>query len=434
VRSPHDREILRLAVPALGALIAEPLYRLSDTAVVGHLGTDQLAGMTLAMAVLATGYAVFIFLAYGTTSAVARLIGAGQHERAAHQAVQSLWLAAALGAGLAAVLWVVARPLVTVLGGEGAVADAAITYLRFSLPGLPVTFVILAGTGYLRGLQDTRTPLVVAVSTATLNLVLEIWWIFGLDYGIGASAVSTVVAEVVAATVYVTMIRRATRVYGTSWRPDRQVIGGLGRAGVSLFIRTLALRGSFTLAAAVAARIGTADLAAYQIAFELMFLLALALDAIAIAGQALTGRYLGAGDSAQARSAGTRMIELSVAAGVLAGIALAAVQPVLPELFTDDPAVIALAGFLIWWVAAIQPLNGYVFALDGILIGAGDLAFLARAMLVAFLVFAPAALAVLFLDLGIGWLMAAVVLLFLARAVVLGARFRTDAWLRLGAY
>jgi putative MATE family efflux protein len=329
---------------------------------------------------------------------------------------------------------VVARPLVTVLGGEGAVADAAITYLRFSLPGLPVTFVILAGTGYLRGLQDTRTPLVVAVSTATLNLVLEIWWIFGLDYGIGASAVSTVVAEVVAATVYVTMIRRATRVYGTSWRPDRQVIGGLGRAGVSLFIRTLALRGSFTLAAAVAARIGTADLAAYQIAFELMFLLALALDAIAIAGQALTGRYLGAGDSAQARSAGTRMIELSVAAGVLAGIALAAVQPVLPELFTDDPAVIALAGFLIWWVAAIQPLNGYVFALDGILIGAGDLAFLARAMLVAFLVFAPAALAVLFLDLGIGWLMAAVVLLFLARAVVLGARFRTDAWLRLGAY
>jgi Na+-driven multidrug efflux pump len=128
------------------------------------------------------------------------------------------------------------------------------------------------------------------------------------------------------------------------------------------------------------------------------------------------------------------MVELSVAAGVLAGIALAAVQPVLPELFTDDPAVIALAGFLIWWVAAIQPLNGYVFALDGILIGAGDLAFLARAMLVAFLVFAPAALAVLFLDLGIGWLMAAVVLLFLARAVVLGARFRTDAWLRLGAY
>ncbi len=373
LRSPHDREILRLALPAFGALIAEPLYRLTDTAVVGHLGTDQLAGMTLAVAVLATGYAVFIFLAYGTTSAVARQIGAGQHERAAHQAVQSLWLAAVLGTLLAGVLWLVARPLITLLGGEGEVADAAITYLRFSLPGLPITFVILAGTGYLRGLQDTRTPLVVAIGTALVNLVLEIWWIFGLDYGIGASAVSTVVAEAIAATVYVTMIRRATRAHGTTWRPDRRVIGTLGRAGVSLFIRTAALRGSFTLSVAVAARIGTDDLAAYQIAFELMFLLALALDAIAIAGQALTGRYLGAGDAPQARSAGQRMIELSVVAGVLAGLGLALLQPVLPELFTDDPAVIALAGFMIWWVAGLQPLNGYVFALDGILIGAGDL-------------------------------------------------------------
>lgn len=165
-RSPHDRDILRLAVPALGALVAEPLYRLTDTAVVGHLGTDELAGLTIATAVLATGYAVFIFLAYGTTSAVARLIGAGEHKRAAHQAVQSLWLAVALGAGLAAVLWVVAPPLVALLGGQGAVADHTLVYLRVSLLGLPVTFVILAGTGYLRGLQDTRTPLVVAVGTA----------------------------------------------------------------------------------------------------------------------------------------------------------------------------------------------------------------------------------------------------------------------------
>ncbi len=432
-RSPHDRDIFRLALPAFGALVAEPLYRLTDTAVVGHLGTDELAGMTLANAVLATGFAVFIFLAYGTTQAVARLIGAGEHERAAHQAVQSLWLAVGLGIGLAALLWGFAGPLVDVLGGEGAVADHALVYLRVSVLGLPLTFVILAGTGYLRGLQDTRTPLVVAVGTALVNLVLEVWWIFGLDFGVGASALSTVVAEGIAAAVYVTMIRRATREHATTWRPDRRAIAGLGRAGVALFFRTAALRGSFTLATAVAARIGTADLAAHQIAFELMYLLALALDAVAIAGQAMTGRFLGAGDAEAARSAGRRMIEWSVAAGVLAGLGLAALSQVLPEVFSDDPDVLALAGFLILCVAALPPLNGLVFALDGILIGAGDMAFLAKAMVAAFLVFAPAAVAVLVLDLGIGWVWASLGLLFLARGTVLTVRFAGDGWIRLGA-
>ena len=432
-RSPFDRDIYRLALPALGALIAEPLYRLTDTAVIGHLGTDELAGMAIANAVLATGFAVFIFLAYGTTSAVARLIGAGEDGRAAHQAVQSLWLAVGLGVGLSAILWVTADPLIRLLGGEGAVAENARVYLQISVLGLPVTFVILAGTGYLRGLQDTRTPLFVAIGTALVNLVLEVWWIFGLDFGIGASALSTVVAELLAATIYVTMIRRATRQHRTLWWPHARTIAGLGRAGVNLFLRTAALRGAFTLATAVAARIGTAELAAYQIAFELMYLMALALDAIAIAGQAMTGRVLGAGDGVAARAAGKRMIEWAVLAGIGAGLVLAVLSPVLGELFTDDPAVLALTGTLILYVGVLQPLNGYVFALDGILIGAGDLAFLARAMLVAFLVFAPAAIAVLVFDLGLGWLWIALTLLFLARAVVLGRRFHGAGWVRLGA-
>lgn len=233
--------------------------------------------------------------------------------------------------------------------------------------------------------------------------------------------------------MYVTLIRRATRRHRTPWLPDRRVIAGLGRAGLSLFLRTAALRGSFTLATAVAARIGTADLAAHQIAFELMYLLALALDAIAIAGQAMTGRFLGAGDAVTARSASARMIELSVLAGIGAAIGVVAVQPVLADVFTDDPEVIALASFLFWWVAALQPLNGVVFALDGIFIGAGDLAFLARAMAVAFAVFAPAALAVLALGLGLGWLWAAIALLMATRALTLLTRYRTDRWLRLGA-
>jgi putative MATE family efflux protein len=432
-RSPYDREIRRLALPAFGALIAEPLYRLADTAVVGHLGTTELAGLSVAYAVLGTGLAVFIFLAYGTTATVARLIGAGNEREAAHQAVQSLWLAAGLGAGLGVVLWPLAGPLADLLGADGAVKTNAMVYLRFSLLGLPFTFVILAGVGYLRGLQDTRTPLVVAIGTATFNLVAEIVLIFGLGFGIGASALSTVAAEGIAAAVYVTMIRRAVAHHDVGWRPHRASLASLGRAGGSLFVRTAALRGSLTLATAVAARIGVADLAAHQIAFELWSFLALVLDSVAIAGQAMIGRLLGAGDGDGARAASWRMIEWSVVAGAALGLLVVVFRPLLPEIFTDDAEVIALTAFLLWWVAALQPLNGLVFALDGILIGAGDLTFLAKAMVAAFLVFAPAALAVLALDLGIGWLWASIGLLMLARGSVLSVRFAGDRWVVLGA-
>src|ERR687897_1010182 len=183
-RSPYDREIARLAIPAFGALIAEPVYILSDTAVVGHLGTPQLAGMAVASTILLTLYAVFIFLAYGTTAAVSRLLGAGDRAEAAHQAVQSLWLAGMLGVAVLAAGLVAAEPLVALVGAEGAVRDNALVYLRISLFGVPALLAVLAGTGYLRGLQDTRTPLVVAFSTVVLNLALELVLVYGFDQGI----------------------------------------------------------------------------------------------------------------------------------------------------------------------------------------------------------------------------------------------------------
>jgi putative MATE family efflux protein len=406
---------------------------LADTAVVGHLGTPELGGLAVANTVLATLYAVFIFLAYGTTSAVARLIGAGDHGRAAHQAVQSMWLAALIGVALAAVGFLAAEPLVRVLGAEGAVATNALIYLRISLVGLPFTLLTLAGTGYLRGLQNTTGPLVVALTAAAFNLAFELFLIYGLGYGIGASALSTVVAEAGAASVYVWWVRRAVSAHDVRLGPDPAALRTLALVGRDLFIRTAALRGSLTIATAVAARIGTDDLAAHQIAFEIWSFLALALDAVAIAGQAIIGHRLGAGDADGARAAGRRMIEWGLVAGVLVGALMALLQPVLPELFTDDPAVLVLAGFLLWFVAVLQPVNGVVFVLDGILIGAGDLRFLAWAMVGALGAFLPAALAVLVFDLGIGWLWGAIGVLMLARLVALGVRFAGDRWVVLGA-
>ncbi|HEX6166145.1 MAG TPA: MATE family efflux transporter, partial [Acidimicrobiales bacterium] len=290
LRSPYDREIARLALPAFGALIAEPLYVLTDTAIVGHLGTPQLGGLAVASTILLTLYAVFIFLAYGTTAAVSRLLGAGDEREAAHQAVQSLWLAALIGLGVVATGLAAAEPLVGLMGAEGAVRENALIYLRISLLGVPAMLVVLAGTGYLRGLQDTRTPLVVAVTTAGVNLVVEVVLIYGLDQGIGASALATVVAQTLAAAVYLSRIGRAVAALGVGLRPHAPSLRRLGAVGRDLLVRTAALRAALVVATAVATRLGTVEVAAHQVAFEIWSFLALGLDAIAIAGQAMVGR------------------------------------------------------------------------------------------------------------------------------------------------
>lgn len=430
---PHDREILRLALPALGALVAEPLYILTDTAVVGRIGTDELAGLAVASTILLLGYSIFIFLAYGTTAAVARLLGAGEHAEAAHQAVQALWLAVLIGVALTALGLAFAGPMVALLGADGAVAANALVYLRISLLGVPALLVVLAGTGYLRGLQDTRTPLIIAVLSGLANLVLEVVLIFGFGFGIGASALSTVVAQYGAAAVYVVRVHRAVRDHAVPLRPHWATIGGLGRVGRDLFLRTLALRGSFTVSVAVATRFGPVSLAAYSIAIEIWNLLALALDAIAIAGQSFVGRFLGATDVAEARSAGRRMLQWGVNAGVGMGVVIAALHTVLPRLFTTDPEVVTAAAGSLLAVALMQPVNGVAFTLDGLLIGAGDVGYLAVAMFVSAAVFVPAALAVSFTDVGIGWLWAALGLFMATRAVTLGVRWRGDGWAVVGA-
>jgi putative MATE family efflux protein len=428
-----DREIARLAVPAFGALIAEPLYLLADTAVVGHLGTTQLAGLAVAASILLTAHAICTFLAYGTTAAVARLLGAGDEAEAAHQAVQGVWLGALLGVLLAAGGLLAGPTLVGWLADDPAVAQEAEVYLRTSLAGLPALLLVLAGTGYLRGLQDTRTPLVVALVSATANLVLELVLVYGFDQGIGASALATVVAQWGAAAVYLRAIGRSARGLSVPLGPDGRSLRHLLVVARSLVIRTTALRGSLVLATAVAARIGTADLAAHQVAFELWSALALALDAVAIAGQAITGRLLGAGDAGAARAAGRRMLELGLLTGAAAGLLVLTGRSFVGDLFSDDPEVVALTGFVLWFVAGLQPLNGLAFVLDGLLIGAGDLAYLARAMVFAAAVFVAAAGGVLALDLGLGWLWVAIGLFMAARAVPLLVRWRSGAWAVTGA-
>ena len=428
-----DRELLRLAVPAVGALVAEPLYLLADTAVVGHLGTSPLAGLAVASGVLLFAYGMCIFLAYGTTASVARLTGAGRPELAAAQAVQGLWLAASLGVALAVLGAWFGQRLLGLLGAEGTVLDQAGTYLRISLLGAPAMLVMLAGVGYLRGRRDTVRPLWVAVGTAALNLILEVVLIYGFGLGIGASAAATVVAQWIGAGCYLVWIGSEVRCYEVSLGPDWSALRRLARVSTDLMVRNLSLGGTFLVGTSVAARIGTAPVAAHQVAFLVWMMLALTMDGLAIAAQAMVGTALGAGDGDGARRIGRRTIVWSVGVGITLGLALLVARDSVSGLFSNDPAVVGLVGFLFLHVGLMAPLSGVAFALDGILIGAGDQRFMARAMTASALLATAAMAAGRLADLGIGWLWAAIWVFVAGRSVILGARFRGNHWVVLGA-
>jgi putative MATE family efflux protein len=433
-RSPYDAEIWRLALPAFGALAAEPLYVLVDTAIVGQLGTRQLAGLAVAGTVLTAAFALFNFLAYSTTAAVARQIGAGDRRTAAALGIDGVWLAAVLGVGLALAGLAASSVIVDAMGASDGVRPYALEYLRISMVGAPFMLLMLAGAGYLRGLQDTRTTLVIAIAANVLNLALEVLFVYGFDWGVGGSAWGTVIAQIGAGIAYVTIVGRSARAEHASLRPTRAGMRQTAVVGGPLIVRTASLLAVFLATTALAARISDDAVAAHQIAFQVFILLALSLDALAIAAQAMIGRSLGAEDARQARAAARRMIEWGVAVGVGFGVVLALIRPWLVPIFSDDAGVQELAEQLLLVVALLQPLNAVVFVLDGVLIGAGDQRFLAMAMLVAtFGVYAPAALVVTLAGGGVVALWGALSLWFVARAVGLGARFLGPHWQVTGA-
>jgi MATE family, multidrug efflux pump len=432
--SPYDREIWRLALPAFGALAAEPLYVLADTAIVGQLGTRPLAGLAVAGIVLTAAYSLFNFLAYSTTSAVARQLGAGDPRRAAELGVDGMWLALLIGAALLVVGVAGAPAIVDAMGASARVHPYAVTYLRISALGAPAYLVGLAATGYLRGLQDTRTTLIVAVAANVVNLALEIVLVFGLDSGIAGSAWGTVIAQIGAAAAYVVIVARTVQATGASVWPRRDGVRTVAVIGGPLIVRTASLLAALLVATNLAARVSDDAVAAHQIAFQINLFLALSLDAIAIAGQAMVGRFLGASDAPQARAAARRMIEWGVVVGVAFAAVLAVARPALVPLFTDDAGVQHLALQVLWIVALVQPLSAVVFVLDGILIGAGDQRYLAGAMLAStVLVFLPAVAVVTALDGGLLWLWGAIALWIAARGLTVGRRFAGTAWQVTGA-
>ncbi|MHA5048058.1 MATE family efflux transporter [Streptomyces sp. SD15] len=432
-RRRHDREIVALAVPAFGALVAEPLFVIADSAIVGHLGTAQLAGLGVASALLMTAVSVFVFLAYATTAAVARQVGAGDLPAAIRQGMDGIWLALLLGTAVIAAVLPSAPALVELFGASHTAAPYATTYLRISSLGIPAMLIVLASTGVLRGLQDTKTPLYVAVAGFVANAGLNAGLVYGADLGIAGSAWGTVIAQFGMAAVYLFVVVRGARKHGASLRPDATGIRACAQAGAPLLVRTLSLRAILMIATGVAARLGDTDIAAHQIIMGLWSLLAFALDAIAIAGQAIIGRYLGANDIQGAREACRRMVQWGIAAGVVLGLLVIAARPLFLPLFTSDSAVQNTALPALVLVAVSQPISGIVFVLDGVLMGAGDGPYLAWAMLLTLAVFTPVALLLPALGGGLTALWGAMTLMMAVRMLTLWLRSRSGRWIVTGA-
>ena len=437
MRKGINAEILRLALPAFGALIAEPLFLIADSAIVGHLGVDPLAGVGLAATLLQTAVGLMVFLAYSTTPAVARLLGAGQTRAAIAVGRDGIWLAALLGGVLATLGVLAAEPLLQLMGAEGPVLQAASDYLRFSMPGLPAMLLVLAATGVLRGLQDTKTPLLVAGAGFALNAFLNWLLVYPFGLGVAGSAIGTSIAQWAMAAVYLVIVFGAARREELTLLPHWRSLLALTSVGSWLLLRTLSLRVAILATVLVATAQGPVNLAAHQIAMTLFSFLAFALDAIAIAAQALIGKELGAGNLPVVKALTRRMVLWGLGFGVITGALVLLSAPWLGWIFSSDLVVHQALGTALLALAVSQPIAGLVFVLDGVLIGAGDARYLALAGVLALAVYlpllywvscstatGPAALGWLWLAFAGGYL--------LARAVTLVLRARTDSWQRTG--
>lgn len=428
-----NRQVLALALPALGSLIAEPVLRMADSILVGHVGTPDLAGLAIGSTVLTLVVGICVFLAYTTTAVTGRAIGAGKRAEGLRLGIQGMWLGALLGAALAIVLIVFAPQIIGLFEAEELVADLAGRYLIVSAPGLVAMLSVLAANGVLRGLLDTRTPLLVTTSAAILNVPVSAFLIFGCSLGVAGAGAGTAICQFFMAIWLWIVVVKKLRVAGVSARPDIQLIFRSGVHGLPLVLRSLFLQAAIVVTTWQAARLGEATLAGYQILKTLWTLAAFGLDALAIAAQALLANALGEGEERKTRVLIAQLNRWALGFGTLIGLVFAATSGFLPHLFTGDPELLTVCVPGIIVVGFMQPLAALTYIYDGYLIGADDTKYLAKAMVIVFAIYLPAVLLVSLLPegaWGLAGLWAIYGLVFIGgRAASLWLRIRTDAWL-----
>ena len=422
----HDRQILRLAVPALGALAADPLVSLVDTAFVGRLGSTELGALGVNTAVFALSIALFNFLAYGTTPLVAAAWGRGDRQAAGRVVTQAIGLALVIGAVATVFLELMWRPLLMVMQAGPDMLAPAGEYLRIRALAAPAVLLVTVGHGAYRGMQDTRTPLLVTVGLNVINLIGDPLLIFVAGWGLRGAATATVIAQWTGAIWFLALLSKRRRELGIpAYVPRLSEFGQLATVGTELIARTASLLAVFTVATAVAARIGTATVAAHQIAAQVWLFLSLVLDSLAIAGQALVGRYLGAGEIGNARAASNRMLQWGFGLGAVLGAVFWLLGPVLPKAFTDDADIVAMVAGVMPFVAVLQPIGALVFVWDGIFMGAREFRFLMVSTLAAAVVAGSVLILTVTLEWGLTGVWWGITTLVLGRLALLALRYRT---------
>lgn len=423
---PDDKAILALAAPALGALAADPLYSIVDTALVGHLGATQLGGVAVGTAAFTASFWIFSFLAYGVTPRVARALGARNPAEAATIGVQALLFALVLGVLVTVVGVVFAGPIVRFFGAGEEVVAFAEPYLRIRALAAGAVLIGQVGHGWMRGAQDTRTPMFVAITGAAVNAALGYFLIYPAGWGVEGAAWATVFAQWGAALAFLILLR--PRLSLARIRLDLPVARSLLKVGGDLVVRTGALLAALTVATSIAARMGVVALGSWQIGMQIFLLLSFTQDSVAIAAQALIGRYLGQKRPDDAKSVGRRLMSWGMVVGAALGLTILVLRDPIASIFSDDAEVVTAAGGLITWIALIQPISAAAFTLDGILIGASDTRFLAVAMVGCSIGF----VAVSFLALELGWgtagLAAGATIWLASRAATTGSRFVRGRW------
>jgi MATE family, multidrug efflux pump len=419
------RQVLGLAVPALGVLAAEPLYLLVDTAVVGHLGAVPLGALSVGAIVLAQVSTQLVFLSYGTTARTARLHGAGRRTVAVAEGVQATWLALTAGLVLVGVGQLLAVPIAELLAGRGEVAGAAVGWLRIALCGTPFILVTMAGNGWMRGVQDAARPLRYVLAGNGISALLCPLLVYGFGWGLEGSAIANVTAQVISASMFL----RALHVERVPLRPEPAKMRAQLALGRDLVLRSLAFQACFVSATTVAAHHSTAAVGAHQIVLQLWSFLAMVLDSLAIAAQSLVGAALGGGDVAAARRTAWQVSRYGLGAGIAFGVLLGAGWWLIPAAFTSSPDVQHQAHLLWPWFAGMQPVSGVVFALDGVLIGAGDLGFMRTITLAGALgVFVPVVWLALHFGWGIGGVWAGLAGFIVTRFVGMTLRAARGRW------
>ena len=442
LNNQNKKDILRniwlLAVPTFGQLIAEPAFVLIDTAIIGHIGKNALAGLSIGSTVLLTTTGLCLFLAYNTTSQVARLLGAGKNREGFSVGMDGLWLALLLGVILTVVLIFAAEPLCFAIGARGAMLRSAIIYTQMVMPGLPAMLLVYAANGIFRGLCKVRITLFAAVSGAALNTILDIIFIFGLHMGIAGSGIATMIAQwYMGLALTIPAIVWAEK-SDARLRPHFQHILHSAGSGVPLFVRTLALRVCMVATVVTATRLGTNTLAAYQVANSCWNFVMNILDAIGIAAQTIVAAALGAGLRKRAGIITRICAQVGALSSVVVGLFMILLGWCCATLFSPHADIQILISVSMTILGLFLPLAGWMWALDGVLIGAGDHRYLAKACSVMAVIYLATLLFTGVLDVVFGahdvtrtitlWLALNVVYIG-GRAVGNSLRIRTDAWM-----